>query len=423
MKRGGGTVSDVLEEALTRALHQVVPDRAPPPPSDLAAEAARESTRRTARRARLMVVAAAVAVLVVVTGGAVTVDRLRSDSSVPATPSNFRDGAPLAEVYPKAVRKLPKTMPNGQSYRVMTPLPGGRYLVGSLRSPKGKNSYWDAFWSWDLAGGKPSLLVRLPYDDQSIIASVAVGDKWLAWSMSLLPDGSTTLWAVPVDGGTAHQFLSLAPSRHAPDPWITSMAVDGDTVAYGYDDLGVYTIPVTGGTPKMVPSSVNYEILQWPWLGGTLLGHPGLAGTFARNAKTGDVLVGHLRMAPAPKGGGDQGSCSLSWCVRLRGTTFLSELRNGAQPWTINGVDAGFPTCTSYDRFVFITRGKGKATTLLLLDLQRRKYLTVGSAAPYKNSQGETESPWRAGRGSLAHWTDGPGKNATEYLIDLAAIK
>lgn len=280
-------MTDQLEQELIRTMTGAG-SFLPPPDEDILVAVRR---RQRQRRQRRVVSAAACAVALIIVGG-LTAVRLSEPAPNAVTASTWAGGVPdfgrvgsPEQVWPKAVRRLPGKLPNGDQYTVQAVLGKDRYLVntsqtaslsdnadlvvnvGSATAP----SIFDVKAGTVRLLGDPGAATAPGVDFYSLGESTVVGDQ-AVWMVSVTRDnqGLTELWSAPVNSqGAPRLLLTLTDADRA----LPHFSVAGNTVYWHQDrsagglPAGIYRIPVTGGTPTLVPGSEEFHpIALSPWV-------------------------------------------------------------------------------------------------------------------------------------------------------------
>lgn len=281
-----------LEDELSRTLTGAAAGAPPPGEEFLAGVRGRQRRRRNNR-----IIAGAACAVAITTVGAVTAVNLNTQA--PAPPAyqvaaawngkipDFRDARPAQEVWPDAVHRLPKTLPDGRHYQVVDALDEDRYLITTFKYVAVEGTKLVAT-DRKGSGRGPSVFdakantVRPLFDpeegtgkdvlDYSLTKVARVGD-WAVWNIAVgfRSGGSgVELWSSRLDGVGGPRRIAALTER---DRMLPHPGVAGDDVywqqsaADGTGSSGVYRLPVSGGTPQLVPGSKGFSWFDLsPWV-------------------------------------------------------------------------------------------------------------------------------------------------------------
>jgi hypothetical protein len=374
-----------------------------------------------------MLTLAAAITVVIVLAAVVTVLKLVSgdEDMRPVTPpvrivhSDYEDGAPLADVWPDAVRTVPATIPiNGRPnpFNVEGVLPDGQLLLTPVGDEPGIAHLWVLNPSTGAARPVSASGEWVVVVGQQIDAGEA---RWIAWisqpSGAVEPDSPVYLWYAPASGEKARKAASAPISTSGGvDLSAVRVLIDGDTLIVtpaltkekGQAESAVRTVRIGENRIRTVPDAAGMTVVQWPWLSDARTpGHRTI-----RNAETGQVRPARL---PADWTDVD---CSLSWCVGRRGDRLVVARRDGsdARPLANGGPALGVVR----DRFLFVA---GRT----VYDLQTKKTLTLPAAA------GEQDTVWQplgiigeGGGTPMLAWarSDASGQLESYLLVDTQAM-
>ena len=361
---------DDLETSLARVLHRVgetTPEPGPGLAGALLREHRQRTEHRTSIRSRLVAAAAALAVLIVLAAGVTAIRELRGDQGTrPATrPTNvvhtdYRNGAPLTDVWPAAARRVPSVLP-GQSARatIVRTLSAGRLLVMTTEDQGNANR----LWIWDPAGGSLTA-INPKFQHVELVAQPvnAEGEKWIVWAGHDEASGAVFLWYVPSTGG-AYRKISEERFVYFPDLTkphsllndyrllIKDDMVVVDTPSYTVPAKGsrpVTALPLRGGVTVTFAGTTGYRVLDWPWL------TPVASKT---NETIWNVDTGERRTAPVR--GWTHVSCSLSWCSGIANGALVAARRDGSHVRQLADRSGEYGPAILLDRFVIAAPGPG----------------------------------------------------------------
>ncbi|GIJ51706.1 hypothetical protein Val02_85920 [Virgisporangium aliadipatigenens] len=268
-------MNTALEEELAQAIQEAGgAARAPLP--QFYTEIERGIARR--RRIRRIRAGTAVALVMALGVGAVPLIKrpapeLRPPPVVVAAPLPPTDAARLpdftnprspAEIWPEAVRRLPRQTPDGHGYTPLVWLPDGRLLI---RDQPGNPA--SRFVAWDVTNGaRTPLSPALGPGSVTLLGVVAGRVVWSTGSIGVQLRNPTVM-ASKLDGsGTAPVAELTAPAGER----VSLVTIAGESVVWGTSKGGMFTwegqftglwrVPLTGGTAERVPDG-NGFIPSW----------------------------------------------------------------------------------------------------------------------------------------------------------------
>ncbi|MFI6758347.1 hypothetical protein ACIBF5_04275 [Micromonospora sp. NPDC050417] len=444
-------MTDQLENHLARVLETAALTTAPTE-TDFVPEIRRRQRRRRQRRA---VVASACAVALIVVGGLTTV-RLtdagpRPEPDDPITVATTWSGelpdfATLKspeQVWPRAVRKLPGKLPNGDQYTVLAILDRDRYLVDTTQyaailgqsdvvaqiraatSP----AVFDVRAGTVRGLGYPSTATG-PVTFHSLSGVFVVGDDavWLA-SRNL----SHELWAAQLDGVTPPRLLHVL-SNATPHIDLADESIYWRQSPAGSTPGGIYRIPVAGGEAALVPGSeafylsglstwVDTHTRQTPVNGEPPTGELWNLVTGERRTWAKSPTFDSVQCDPVLCLGNKAGQGSA--VQRLDGGGIRTLGDQGNHPGSIGGSMS--PALDG--RFATGTVAIGGLRLPYIWDRFSGKAATVRTTIEYppQDPSGPSPSPKAASfrslpyaKGGVVQWSDGKGGT---YLLDLKAIR
>ncbi|MGI5166540.1 hypothetical protein ACQEU3_19515 [Spirillospora sp. CA-253888] len=427
-------VDERMADDLRAVLKNAAGD-APAPDRDLLERV--ETRYRGRRRRRMAGTAATVAVVVGATGvlGAALLpggdDAPRPASKPvagPLKPSMPGPVVQLKKTAPQAFRTLPKNLPNGREFNPDQLLDDGTVLGTTWSSFE----LTDRIWAYDPATGKARVVTMLtmPRGQKWFANSITAGDGQVVWTMNYESgvDGSEKieLWTAPLAGGKARKVTQISGAQNPLRGAVTSksLAVSGGEAAWATPD-GVVTVPLTGGTPRLVPGTRGYQILSWPWVGTPGRGEQG--------AKLGEVLfkdlrnlrTGERRTAATARFKGAW-FCGLVWCVgsEAAGVVYqgspgqMVQRRDGKEGRALPANQAGglFAGEIFLDRYVLYNAKRKHPRNHMLYDLQTGRLLDTG----IREATSGTMPGLLASPGDRV--VSLPGKGGTTVLLDLSKV-
>ncbi|MFK3982725.1 hypothetical protein ACI2K4_20400 [Micromonospora sp. NPDC050397] len=432
-------MTDQLEDELIRTLARAGAT-APPLDPDFVPGIRRRQRRR--RQRRVAVAAACAATLTIVGGLSVlrpTEQAPTADPDPITTATDWSGEIPdfaalktPEQVWPRAVRKLPGTLPNGDGYVVTAIVDRDRYLVNTPNGTRG-------LLLFDVRTGD----VR-PLADPTTGAGSSLGGRinsavvagrevfWTAGVPNPTSAGWLALWAAPLDGRTPPRLVyTFQELDHA----YPHLGTTGDSVYWRQDagrrPAGIYRIPVSGGEPTLVPGSGTYYLGGLsPWVDTHTRQTP--VGGPPGSGEVWNLVTGERRAWKAAPGLGTV-LCDPVLCLgqvvnqqptlqRLDGSDLRKFADRAGTPAGVWGgmdvaLDGRFAAAwfeTALDRFPFIwDRFSGKAA---VVKTPRQPALS-GSLG-----QNNRSDPWMSmnPESALVQWSD--GKDGS-YLLDLRAIR
>ncbi|GLY73461.1 hypothetical protein Airi01_017280 [Actinoallomurus iriomotensis] len=328
-------------------------------------------------------VALAAAAVVVAMGGATVAGRaLLTGTHAPGTANGTASPAlhrlketavpPMEKVWPKAIHRVPDTLPNRRKFLPLTFLDAHTLLVSTDSSFEKA----DALYAYDLREHTTRRIATVvtPPKTKLFASGFSTGDGYVAWYLA--GDYGTEIWAAPLAGGAAR----LVSRADTPVP--TALAIDGGKVLWSVGKTGgVFRAPVTGGATEKVPGTRGTYILQWPWVGAPAAVLPPNTGVTGF-ANVRNVVTGETRTARLTDGAA--WSCGVTWCVG-RDSHLVSEAqrRDGSGRQAIPDLESASRNPPSLDRFVITFPAKH---SIAVYDLRTGKAGDLGIKQQDKNS-------------------------------------
>ncbi|WP_062347575.1 hypothetical protein [Herbidospora yilanensis] len=264
--------------------------------------------RRRRRRARSRLLASAAAVVLAATGTVLAVRHERPEPvvvtpSLPAiTQEQVAGSPPVEEVWPGAVQIAPASLKNGKRLRPLLIADDHTTLLTTWSSHERAG----AVYAYDQRTRELRQVTLVPSRKGEIADGFVVAGDRLVWHVKT--DTSATLWRAPLAGGTAERLPGTLP--HV--PWATDLV--RDRLVYSAGDIGVFSVPVTGGPPAPVPGGEGLHLLEWPWAGDPFRPSDGEKDVRFRrlvNLETGEVR--HAALTPGDR----YVVCGVSTCSGL----------------------------------------------------------------------------------------------------------
>ncbi|MGH3387474.1 MAG: hypothetical protein ACRDOO_01185 [Actinomadura sp.] len=355
--------TDHLEDTLRRTLGAAA-GTAPEPRYDLIVQVERRHRRRRSTRAGL---AAAVAVALLGAGGLSGVRLLSDDGSSevasgPSLPTRpVADPVPVKDLWPRAVRTVPRTLPRGgRAYEPVTLVDDHRLLVTSMAGFEQA----DAVWLYDLKAERAERIATIPHraDAATFASGFAVGDDQVVWWDSVREgDGETgEIWAAPLTGGTP-RLITTTRLKKVDFPLEHLTVADGKVVWSA--PTGVFEAPLSGGRARPVSGTMGYAILDWPWIGTA--GDPErhrVTYERIRNVRTGEERTAELTLLSSEERSRRNSVldaehtwvCGITWCLGDHGGRTFAERRDGRNGHGMfrGAFSMGSRTPPALDRFV-----------------------------------------------------------------------
>jgi hypothetical protein len=344
-------VSTDLEDDLSRVLGRAA-EGAPQAPTGFPGRIVARSRRRRARTWTQALVAAVAMVIVGVT--------VRGTGG--AQPAQTKLPDPVEAVWPDAVWKIPKQLPNLPDFRPVTFIDDRTVL---LWTPK---SDWrtDAVHAYDLGTGRTRKIADIPSTQQVHASYYTVGAGRIVWE-TIDEKEHTRFWSVPVSGGKAAAIDTGGPVKGRGE----GLTVVGDRVAFSLVEGGVFTFPLRGGRVTPVAGAERHHILRWPWVGTPSEYTQSREPSFREllNAETGQASRAVVRP------GESYVRCGVTTCVGMRpDDTRFYRLRDGSGERDL----PGSPVLGLGDDRFMAADPPGPAAGQVLLDLATGKQGDLG---------------------------------------------
>ncbi|MGP4101825.1 hypothetical protein [Nonomuraea sp. KM90] len=333
-----------LEDDLRRVIGRAA-ETAPQAPSGLSTAIVGRSRRR---RARTLAAVTALAVAVVAGGVSVTVRDLGDDSAhlavnpVPSPQESqaAQEGrpAPVEEVWPNAVWKIPAKLSDGRKFQPLLFIDDRTILLSTWSSFEKA----DAIYAYDLGTGDVRKIADIRTPKGVFASGYAVGEGRVVWQT--VRNRRTEFWSVPITGGEPTAIATDAPVEGGTD----ASAVVAGKLAFSLVKGGVFTLPLDGGQVTPVAGADRHHILRWPWVGTPGDYTPDNEPSFEEllNVETGETSKALVR--PGEK----FVRCGVTTCVGTGADEkYFHRLRDGSQQrelpqWAALGL--------AYDRFMAI---------------------------------------------------------------------
>ncbi|MEV4171953.1 hypothetical protein [Nonomuraea sp. NPDC049709] len=333
-----------LEDDLRRVIGRAA-ESAPQAPSGLSTEIVGRSRRR---RARTLAAVTALAVAVVAGGVAVTVRGLGDDRAhlaVNPAPSPRKSlaaqegrPAPVEEVWPNAVWKIPAKLSDGRKFKPLLFIDDRTILLSTWSSFEKA----DAIYAYDLGTGDVRKIADIRTPKGVFASGYAVGEGRVVWQT--IRDRRTEFWSVPITGGEPAAIATDAPVEGRTD----ASAVVAGKLAFSVLEGGVFTLPLDGGQVTPVAGADRHHILSWPWVGTPGDYTPDNEPSFEEllNVETGQTSRALVR--PGEK----FVRCGVTSCVGTGADEkYFHRLRDGSQQ---RELPQWAPLGLAYDRFMTI---------------------------------------------------------------------
>ncbi|NRQ33359.1 hypothetical protein HII36_16100 [Nonomuraea sp. NN258] len=318
--------------------------------------------------------------------------------------------APVEQVWPAAVHKLPAKTSDGREIRPAT-LAGDRTLLYTTWSTFERS---DALYAYDFDTRAHRKITEtvIPPGTTLFPSDFTVGEGQVVW-WTRLKKGPAQIWAAPLDGGQAR----LVGSRVTGPGGLDGLQIAGGKVVFSAREGGVYALPLAGGEAEPVAGGASMHVLDWPWIGA-----PGPYGPFdgARFREIRNVETGETSTAVV-KPGEQNLICGVRTCTGVRdpGSSFY-RLRDGSDERALPG-EAMRAEQLARDRFqVAALMDRSSFAAVVLHDLRTGRSADLGVRAE-ESADGATSinSPSfdRTGR-MLAYPVD-----AELFVIDVSKIE
>ncbi|MFC7587900.1 hypothetical protein ACFQYP_32610 [Nonomuraea antimicrobica] len=226
-----------VEETLRRTFGQAA-DQAPRLPA-LLPERLERVHRRRRRRTR---VALATAAVVLIAGGTVAVVRGGdTTTAVPAAQSfSAKPAAPVEEVWPQAVEKIPAKGPGDRPWRAAALIDDRTAMMVASTADAGTA---EAVYAYDLDKGVHREIATMPEPESGhgFAGGFTVGNGHVAW-WSGTKERVAKLWTVPVSGGEP-KLVGSQSIKEGDGSGIDELAIAGDQIVFSLYTGGVFTVP------------------------------------------------------------------------------------------------------------------------------------------------------------------------------------
>jgi hypothetical protein len=268
----------------------------------------------------------------------------------PDTPEGLPDFAgarPVTEVWPEAVRRLPKSDAAGKYIDPLAVLPGGRYLVRSTNNHDGPVAIFDP-------ATRSVTPVTRPGETLAIDVIGIAADR-VVWQTAEVARDTVEIWAARLDGGGTARLARPEPpagtkvsimsitDRHVIWGLVSatgspSGGPSGEPFLWEGRYVGLYRVPVTGGPVEEIPDSTGF-IPSWHLAGIVNTTHVWAAGP--QTGEVWDLTTGErAKYTRNPRMAG-MVCATLDWCggratsghpavQRLDGTGYLELPMEGA---------------------------------------------------------------------------------------------
>jgi hypothetical protein len=351
-------VQDNAETNPASTIAAAPPAGAEPGPS-VAAGGAQRWRRPLAIAAALAVVASLVVVATLVVVAVGPSGRRSSEPPPSAAPFDVTGARPVEEVWPEAVVRLPRSLPDGRELTPKGRLDNDRFVVVPRRGDAE-----DVAVVFNARTGQVTDLITAPVDWRADSASVSVSDRDIVLAVEpRLPAGThrgpKEIWVAPRSGGpatrrTVLEFGTVVSTFGVGDTiFAVVQSLESDTVTT------VYKLPV-GGPPERVAradGALTRQYGRWFMTGPPGSGAPDTAPfTFL------DVVTGERRTATRLDGLSGI-VCSPDVCAGFEGTDLVVYRFDGSNPVRISGLTPEaltlIPVITRTGRFIGIENGTG----------------------------------------------------------------
>jgi len=233
---------------------------------------------------------------------------------------DFEKAPDVSKVWPSAVVTLPRRLPNGALYVVQAVLPGGRYLV----------------LEWRLEGAgftleHPSIFepatnaLRRLADPAAMVGftQAGVSGSTAVWVTSDPVTFAHEIWAAPLAGGPARKLIRI-PDVSPDKVSAYQFTIVGESVMWHAErevvregtrtgePLGIFAIPIAGGTVKAVPNTVGFQFT------GDFSGFGGVVAVAYRGNELFDLATGRRATWTRAAGGVESWpivSCTFVGCT------------------------------------------------------------------------------------------------------------
>ncbi|MBF8188359.1 hypothetical protein ITP53_22025 [Nonomuraea sp. K274] len=387
---------------------------APRPADDLLVRVEEEHRRR--RRHGVAGFAAAAAVVLLTAGAPFVIDAARGTPATPPpavattkAPVQEADPTypPIEEVWPGAVHVVPATLPNGRPFRPEVFLDDHTVLVRTERD--GNADKMDGLWAYDVAARTARLLVQVTPPPKTVVTAsfvLADRDRLYWWTVRKQERKRIVdIWTAPRTGGTQRRLTTF---EGVPGYGGIDLEIVGDKAVWTlWGKGGVFEMPLSGDTPRLLPGTSEYTLIGWPWAATPRHDYKQRSD---KQVIFGDLLnieTGKRSKAPVEP----FASCGISWCVK--GGTLVG--REGGARELPGMPDISPP---ALDRFLtLLQRGKDDGLRgQVLYDLATGRGADLG-LRPAKKGMPTATLDYRA-RGLFRYDRDGE-----QVIVNLSAIR
>jgi hypothetical protein len=414
-------VTDDLEMSLTAELAAAA-RHAPRPADDLLARIEEEHRKR--HRHGVVWFAAAASVVLLTAGAPLVIDAAGETPAATPSPAVATTEAPvpkadktyppIEKVWPGAVHVVPAMLPNGRPFTPEVFLDDRTVLVRTEKD--GNADKMDGLWAYDVKARTARLLVRVTPPPKTVITTGSVladRDRLYWWTVRKQERRRIVdIWTAPRAGGTQSRLTTF---DGVPGYGGIDLEIVGDKAVWTrWGKGGVFEMPLSGGTPRLLPGTSAYTLIGWPWAATPPYDH--------KKWKKKRVIFGDLLNIKTGKRGKASveppAFCGISWCVQS-GTLVSREGSTRDLPGMPRVADS---LSLALDRFLLLTQqtGEGRPRGQVLYDVTTRRGADLGLRPAKRGEQ------WGMPVAVLDHRAPGLfryDRDGKQVIVNLRAIR
>jgi hypothetical protein len=174
----------------------------------------------------------------------------------------------------------------------------------------------DGLWAYDVEARTARLLVRVTPPPKTVITAGSVltsRDRLYWWTVRKQERRRIVdIWTAPRTGGAQSRLTTV---EGVPGHGGIDLEIVGDKAVWTLlGKGGVFEMPLSGGTPRLLPGTSAYTLIGWPWAATPRYDYEKRSD---KQVAFGDLLnikTGKRSKAPVKP----FASCGISWCVKGR---------------------------------------------------------------------------------------------------------
>ncbi len=257
-------MTDDLEMYLTAELATAA-RYAPRPAGDLLARVEEEHRKR--HRHGVVWFAAAASVVLLTAGAPLVIDAAGESPAATPSPALASTEAPatradktyqpIEKVWPGAVHVVPAILPNGRPFTPAVFLDDRTVLVRTEKD--GNADKMDGLWAYDVKAKTARLLVQVKPPPKTVITApfvLADRDRLYWWTVRKQERKRIVdIWTAPRAGGAQSRLTTF---EGVPGHGGIDLEIVGDKAVWTlWGKGGVFEMPLSGGTPRLLPGTVR----------------------------------------------------------------------------------------------------------------------------------------------------------------------